>query len=121
MAENPDYALYAYLTFDDIRQLQNYEDHTSDSVSYNLNNSEQIGFAKDWDQDHSKLGVSLRENHEDYTFVAIRAPLGSVIEVPDPKGLCQYFSDLGYSEEEIRKYQLNVYAPEVRHERKLRS
>jgi hypothetical protein len=28
MTENPEYGLYAYLTYDDIRQLQNLEDPT---------------------------------------------------------------------------------------------
>lgn len=33
------------------------------------------------------------------TLIAVKAPLGSKIEMPDPEQLFEYFSSMGYSEE----------------------
>jgi transcription factor E2F3 len=38
------------------------------------------------------------------TLIAVKAPLGSKIEMPDPDQLFQYFSSLGYSPSEIKRY-----------------
>jgi transcription factor E2F3 len=56
MARDPSYGEFAYLTFDDIVQL----------------NSE-----------------------SNDTLIAVKAPLGSKIEIPDPEELFEYFNKLG--------------------------
>jgi transcription factor E2F3 len=65
MARDPAYAEFAYLTFDDIMEL----------------NADQ----KD-------------------TLIAVKAPLGSRIEMPDPDQLFEYFTHLGYAADQIKKY-----------------
>lgn len=40
------------------------------------------------------------------TLIAVKAPLGSKIEMPDPDQLYEYFSNLGYSPSEIKQYQV---------------
>lgn len=45
------------------------------------------------------------------TIIAIKAPLGSKIEMPDPDQLFEYFVALGYSKDNIKKYQINFTTP----------
>jgi len=58
MARDPAYGEFAYLTFDDIMQLN-------------------------------------AESND--TLIAVKAPLGSKIEMPDPEQLFEYFTKLGYA------------------------
>lgn len=42
------------------------------------------------------------------TFIAIKAPYGATVEIPNPEELGTYFKDLGYPEDSVMKYQVNV-------------
>lgn len=42
------------------------------------------------------------------TFLAIKAPLRSSFEIPDPNTIAQHYRALGYEDDTIKKYQLNI-------------
>lgn len=44
------------------------------------------------------------------TLIAVKAPLGSTIEMPDPEQLFQYFKQMGYSDDQIKCFQINISA-----------
>ena len=41
--------------------------------------------------------IDLLNGDQKDTLIAVKAPLGSKIEMPDPEQLYEYFSSLGYS------------------------
>ena len=43
-----------------------------------------------------------------HTFLAIRVPYGSRIEIPDPEEVASYYRALGYHEEMIKSYLINI-------------
>ena len=65
MARDPIYAEYAYMTFDDIKMLNN-------------------------------------ESNE--TLIAVKAPIGSKIEIPDPEQLELLYKQYGEPKDAIKKY-----------------
>jgi hypothetical protein len=67
MAKDPVYADFAYLTFDDIKQLST--------------------------------------NPED-TLIAIKAPIGAKIEIPDPDEVAKLYIDQGMDVTNLKKYQV---------------
>lgn len=71
MSADKAYEQFAYLTFEDINQL-------------NTNSKD--------------------------TLIAVKAPLGSTIEMPDPAQLFAYFKSAGYQDDQINKFQLNITA-----------
>ena len=42
------------------------------------------------------------------TFLAIRAPYRSRIEIPDPQEVASYYRALGYQEETMKSYRINI-------------
>lgn len=59
--------------------------------------------------------ISVLNSESRDTLIAVKAPLGSKIEMPDPEQLYAYFRELGYSDSEIKQYQVNVIAPSKIH------
>eukprot|EP00347_Sterkiella_histriomuscorum_P018440 403345501 len=51
--------------------------------------------------------IALLNQYTNDTLIAVKAPLGSKIEMPDPEQLCQYFLSMGYYKESIKPYQIN--------------
>lgn len=42
------------------------------------------------------------------TLIAVKAPLGSTIEMPDAEQLYSYFKQMGYSDYQIKCFQINI-------------
>ncbi|CDW80677.1 transcription factor e2fc [Stylonychia lemnae] len=58
---------------------------------------------------------SLNQDSEDI-LIAVKAPLGTKIEMPDPEQLFEYFSAMGYGADEIKQYQVNITASNTNQE-----
>lgn len=70
MARDPVYAEFAYMTFDDIRQLNNLSD----------------------------------DPEQKDTLIAVKAPIGSKIEIPDPEQLEMIYRQYNEEAENIKKF-----------------
>ena len=64
-------------------------------------------------REEGELAARARPAKNKNKFLAIRVPFRSRIEIPDPQEVASYYRALGYHEDMIQSYRINIDVPKT--------